>query len=122
MGKKPSPCIATLCQNFELSPRGDPPPGAAEDLSDIYVAEGAGGHSTPILLPGDCVLSETLSSIESMDEGPLDSSDVVRGVPNVKAAPSLKAPSLDPKTSLTLTTQQNKNLAKRIRRKQAKSA
>ncbi len=77
-------------------------------------AEVAGGFSHP---PGDSILSETMSSVGSMDEDPVVSSaEVVRAVPNVKAAASLKTPSLN--HNLNLSPQQKKNLAKKLRKKE----
>ena len=65
--------------------------------------------------PSDCIVSESLSSVESMDEDFASSAEVVRAVPNVKAAASLKAPSLNP--NLNLSPQQKRNLAKKLRKK-----
>ena len=78
---------------------------------------------------GDSIISETLSSVESMDEDPVVSSaEAVRAVPNVKAAASLKPSSkLGPRPSaknpsINLSPQQKRNLAKKLRKQARQSA
>jgi hypothetical protein len=91
--------------------------------------EGVNADASGVSLPtGDSIISETLSSVESMDEDPIVSSaEVVRAVPNVKAAASLKPSSkLAPRPSsknpsVNLSPQQKRNLAKKLR-KQARQS
>ncbi len=144
-GKSPPGCVVgkcnqwgTMCQVFDLSPRVSASESAFEsavaaiafiDPAFESAVEGsfadAGGVSHP---PGDSMLSETLSSVGSMDEDPVaNSAEIVRAVPNVKAAASLKPSSkLAPRPSaqnpsINLSPQQKRNLAKKLR-KQARQA
>ncbi len=111
----------TLCQVFEIgSPKVATRDAAFVDSSFEAAmsppAEGAslnvdvGVHSL-----NDSTVSETLSSVESMDEDHVSSAEVVRAVPNVKAAASLKPPSKNP--PMNLSPQQKRNLAKKLRKK-----
>ncbi len=67
-------------------------------------------------------MQEVISESADTDSGDADpsSADAVKAVPNVKAVPSLKPPSRNP--NISLTTQQRKNLAKRTKKKEGRSA
>ena len=128
----------TMCQIFDMSPRAAVSHSSFErSVAEVAfidptfesaVGSGsadAGGVSLP---PGDSIMSETLSSIGSMDEDlAVPSAEGVRAVPNVKAAASLKPSSkLAPRPSaknpsINLSPQQKRNLAKKLR-KQARQA
>ncbi len=136
-GKKPPvKCNqwGTMCQVFDMSPRAEGSHSAFEHdavIADVessteVVNADASGASPPT---GDSIISETLSSVESMDEDPVVSSaEAVRAVPNVKAAASLKPSSkLGPKPSaknpsINLSPQQKRNLAKKLRKQAGQSA
>ncbi len=126
----------TMCQVFDMSPRAEGSHNAFEnsvaevafidpafenDAANEVIAD-ASGVSPPT---GDGILSESISSGDSMDEDTLAASaDVVRPVPTVKAAASLKPPSKAPKLPPAvghLTPQQKQNLRKKMR-KQARQA
>ncbi len=126
-GKSPSSSVAsssqcnqwgTMCQVFEIgSPRVIPEVAFVDSAFEIAVSPIVEGSAGPAIHPppSDCIVSESLSSVESMDEDFASSGEVVRAVPNVKAAASLKAPSLNP--NLNLSPQQKRNLAKKLRKK-----
>ncbi len=121
----------TLCQVFDLSPRVSSSTSAIAFIDPAFEsavdssAADAGGISLP---PGDSILSETLSSVGSMDEDPAASSaEVARAVPNVKAVASLKPSSLAPRPStknpsINLSPQQKRNLAKKLRKQVRQAA
>ncbi len=134
------------CQVFDLSPRAVGPhsedrincvgdfvepdgagvafvdPGFESSVASEAVNADASGAFPPT---GDGIMSETISSGDSMDEDTgAASADVVRPVPTVKAAASLKPPSKPPKLPPAvghLTPQQKQNLRKKMR-KQARQA
>ncbi len=140
-GKKPpGKCNqwGTMCQIFDMSPRAAGSHSSFErsvaevafiDPAFESAVEGLNADASGGFLPtGDSIISETLSSVESMDEDPIVSSaEVVRAVPNVKAAASLKPSSkLAPRPSsknpsVNLSPQQKRNLAKKLR-KQARQS
>ena len=99
-------------------------PAFENDAANEVIAD-ASGVSPPT---GDGILSESISSGDSMDEDTLTASaDVVRPVPTVKAAASLKPPSLAPKLPTAvghLTPQQKQKLKKKMQRerRQARQA
>ncbi len=128
----------TMCQIFDMSPRAAVSHSAFEcSVAEVAFIDpafesavgssnaDAGGVSLP---PGDSIMSETLSSVGSMDEDlAVPSAEGVRAVPNVKAAASLKPSSkVAPRPSsknpaINLSPQQKRNLAKKLR-KQARQA
>ncbi len=120
------------CQVFDLSPRGavafvDPAfeSAIAVDAVEVVYDADASGVSPPT---GDGIISESTTSGDSMDEDTLTASaDVVRPVPTVKAAASLKPPSKAPKLPTAvghLTPQQKQKLKKKMQRerRQARQA
>ncbi len=98
---------------------------AFESSVEVVNAD-ASGVSLPT---GDSVVSETLSSVESMDEDTaVTSAEAVRAVPNVKAVASLKPSSKSgprpsaKNPSINLSPQQKRNLAKKLRKQARQSA
>ncbi len=89
--------VATLCSHFELSPRG----ASGKDTQDFDPRTG----NPFVSLGDDGVVSESLSSMDDEQTAP---SDVVRPVPNVKAAAALK-----PTTPVSLSRTQKRNLDKK---------
>ena len=118
-----SPRAAGAHDAFEQSVREVAFIDPAFESSCVAVNAEASGVSIPT---GDSIVSETLSSVESMDEdSAVASAEAARAVPNVKAVASLKPPSKPgPRPMVAksiLSPQQKRNLAKKLR-KQARQA
>ena len=109
----------TLCQVFEIGS----PKGVSRDAAFVDASFEAAMSPPPEGISlNDSIVSETLSSVESMDEDHAPSAEVVRAVPNVKAAASLKPPSSSKNPSINLSPQQKRNLAKKLRKQSRQAA